>query len=150
MSSKKSEIHQKLVSQLNEKLKQAQLDFALAKESRDSDTKSSAGDKFETGREMMQREMDKLSASIDTYQNQLIKLQTMDSLKSYEIIGLGSLIETNFETYYMSIGLGQITGSSETVYTISPESPIGELLIGKRMGEGIELRGRKIIIKHIS
>jgi hypothetical protein len=150
MSCNKSEIHKTLVSQLEDKLLQAQLDFCLAKESRDSDTKSSAGDKFETGREMMQREMDKLHASIDTYQNQLLKLQTLVGIKSFEIIGVGSLIETNFEKYYISIGLGEITCSSEKVFSISSASPIGELLMGKKLGEYIELRGRKIIIKNIS
>jgi hypothetical protein len=150
MSCNKSEIHKTLVSQLEDKLKQAQLDFCLAKESRDSDTKSSAGDKFETGREMMQREMDKLHASIDTYHNQLLKLQTLVGIKSFEIIGVGSLIETNFEKYYISIGLGEITCSSEKVFSISSASPIGELLMGKKLGEYIELRGRKIIIKNIS
>ena len=62
MKSTKSEIHLKLRSQLEKSVEEARKEYALAKESRDSDTKSSAGDKFETGREMMQREMDKLSA----------------------------------------------------------------------------------------
>jgi transcription elongation GreA/GreB family factor len=99
---------------------------------------------------MMQREMDKLHASIDTYQNQLLKLQTLVGIKSFEIIGVGSLIETNFEKYYISIGLGEITCSSEKVFSISSASPIGELLMGKKLGEYIELCGRKIIIKNIS
>jgi hypothetical protein len=71
----KEEIHQTLMKQLEEQILQAKQDLSLAKESRDSDTKSSAGDKYETGREMMQREMDKLSASVDIYQQQLMKLK---------------------------------------------------------------------------
>jgi peroxiredoxin family protein len=59
MKSKKSEIHANLRSILEKTLEEAQREYVLAKESRDSDTKSSAGDKFETGREMMQKEMDK-------------------------------------------------------------------------------------------
>ncbi len=145
----KTEIHETLIGLLEEKLQQARLDFTLAKESRDSDTKSSAGDKYETGREMMQREMDKLNASIDTYQNQLVALQNRVA-SSNEQIGLRSLVETNFETYYISIGLGAISFEQKIVYAISPESPIGELLRGKKVGEKIELRGRQIIIKHIS
>ena len=74
MKSTKSEIHLKLRSLLEKSLDEARREYILAKESRDSDTKSSAGDKFETGREMMQREMDKLSTLIDTTQNSLKKL----------------------------------------------------------------------------
>jgi hypothetical protein len=55
---------------LKKKIQEMQRDFQLARESRNSDTKSSAGDKFETGREMMQKEMDKCSMMIDLYQNQ--------------------------------------------------------------------------------
>ena len=73
MSSSKSEILSKLREHLSESLEEARRDYVLAKESRDSDTKSSAGDKFETGREMMQREMDKLSALMDTTENSLKK-----------------------------------------------------------------------------
>ena len=69
MKSKKSEIHSNLRSILEKTLDEARGEYILAKESRDSDTKSSAGDKFETGREMMQREMDKLSALVDNTLN---------------------------------------------------------------------------------
>jgi transcription elongation GreA/GreB family factor len=146
----KEEIHQTLIKQLEEQIQQAKQDLGLAKESRDSDTKSSAGDKYETGREMMQREMDKLSASVDIYQQQLNKLKSIDPLKSSHYVTQGSLIETNYETYYMAIGMGQITCSKQTIYAISPESPLGALLMGKRVEDKLDLRGRNIILKKIS
>jgi transcription elongation GreA/GreB family factor len=146
----KEEIHQTLIKQLEEQIQQAKQDLGLAKESRDSDTKSSAGDKYETGREMMQREMDKLSASVDIYQQQLNKLKSLDPLKSSDYVTQGSLIETNYETYYMAIGMGQITCAEQTIYAISPESPLGALLMGKRVEDKLDLRGRNIILKKIS
>lgn len=149
MHGSKEEIYQKIIALLESQIQQAKHDLSLAKESRDSDTKSSAGDKFETGREMMQREMDKLSASIDIYQQQLGKIKSIDSNKRTDFVSLGSMIETNFETYYMAIGMGQITCSTESIYAISPESPLGVLLMGKRVGDYIELRGRQIYIKQI-
>jgi transcription elongation GreA/GreB family factor len=150
MRSIKEEIHQTLIKQVEDQLLQAKQDLGLAKESRDSDTKSSAGDKYETGREMMQREMDKLSASLDIYQQQLVKLKSIDPQRSTDFVTHGSLIETNFETYYMAIGMGQITYANQTIYAISPESPLGTLLMGKRVEDSFDLRGRNIIIKSIS
>jgi hypothetical protein len=70
MSCSKTEIHSVIMLHLQERMEQGQKDYHLAKESRDSDTKSSAGDKFETGREMMQREMDKISATLDMQKSQ--------------------------------------------------------------------------------
>ena len=141
MKSVKSVIHSKLCSLLEESLEEARRDYVLAKESRDSDTKSSAGDKFETGREMMQREMDKLSALIDTTENSLKKLQSL-STAAAAIVCEGSLVETDQENYFISIGFGKI----DDVYAISIESPLGALLKGKKIGESVEMRGKKITI----
>jgi hypothetical protein len=145
MSSSKSEILSKLRKHLSESLEEARRDYVLAKESRDSDTKSSAGDKFETGREMMQREMDKLSALIDTTENSLKKLLSLPTAVA-AIVCEGSLVETDQENYFISIGFGKI----DDVYAISAESPLGALLKGKKIGESVEMRGKKITIKYIN
>ena len=145
MKSTKSEIHLKLRSILEKSLEEARREYILAKESRDSDTKSSAGDKFETGREMMQREMDKLSALVDNTLNSIAKLDRLTDLPASAVISEGSLVVTDQETYYISIGYGKL----DSVYAISIESPLGVELKGKRVGECIEMRGRKITIKSI-
>lgn len=145
MKSTKSEIHLKLRSLLEKSLEEARREYILAKESRDSDTKSSAGDKFETGREMMQREMDKLSALVDNTLNSIAKLDRLTDLPAAVVISEGSLVVTDLETYYISIGYGKL----DAVYAISIESPLGIELKGKKVGERIEMRGRKITIKSI-
>ena len=145
MKSTKSEIHLKLRSILEKSLEEARREYILAKESRDSDTKSSAGDKFETGREMMQREMDKLSALVDNTLNSIAKLDRLTDSSAAAVISEGSLVVTDQETYYISIGYGKL----DSVYAISIESPLGVELKGKRVGECIEMRGRKITIKSI-
>ena len=145
MKSTKSEIHLKLRSLLEKSLEEARREYILAKESRDSDTKSSAGDKFETGREMMQREMDKLSALVDNTLNSIAKLDRLTDLPASAVISEGSLVVTDLETYYISIGYGKL----DAVYAISIESPLGIELKGKKVGERIEMRGQKITIKSI-
>ena len=145
MKSKKSEIHANLRSILEKTLDEARREYVLAKESRDSDTKSSAGDKFETGREMMQREMDKLSALVDNTLNSIAKLDRIADLPVSAIISEGSLVETEQDTYYISIGYGKL----EAVYAISIESPLGIELKGKKVGDRVEMRGRIITIKSI-
>ena len=145
MKSTKSEIHANLCSILKKTLEEARREYVLAKESRDSDTKSSAGDKFETGREMMQREMDKLSALVDNTLYSLSKLDRLANLPATSVITEGSLVETDQETYYISIGYGK----TDAVYAISIESPLGVELKGKRVGDHVEMRGRIITIKSI-
>ncbi|UAJ14871.1 hypothetical protein [Aquirufa lenticrescens] len=145
MKSSKSQIQANLRSILENTLEEARREYLLAKESRDSDTKSSAGDKFETGREMMQREMDKLSALVDNTLNSIAKLDRIADLPASVVISEGSLVETDQETYFISIGYGKL----DSIYAISIESPLGVELKGKRVGDRIEMRGRNITIKSI-
>ncbi|MHA8077801.1 hypothetical protein [Aquirufa antheringensis] len=145
MKSSKSQIQANLRSILENTLEEARREYLLAKESRDSDTKSSAGDKFETGREMMQREMDKLSALVDNTLNAIAKLDRLADLPASAVISEGSLVETDQETYFISIGYGKL----DSIYAISIESPLGLELKGKSVGDRIEMRGRHITIKSI-
>lgn len=138
-----------LQKKLKTSLEEAERDYVLAKESRDSDTKSSAGDKFETGREMMQREMDKLSASIDVLKSQIAKISTIDVHKSSPKVVFGSYLMTDAGHYFMSIGLGKISDEYGDFYAISSDSPIGALWMGKQIGESIDIQTRKITLKSI-
>ncbi len=138
-----------LQKKLKTSLEEAERDYVLAKESRDSDTKSSAGDKFETGREMMQREMDKLSASIDVLKSQIAKISTIDVHKSSPKVVFGSYLMTDAGHYFMSIGLGKISDEYGDFYALSSDSPIGALWMGKQVGESIDIQTRKITLKSI-
>lgn len=134
---------------LLKEIEEGQKAFLLAQESRNSDTKSSAGDKFETGREMMQREMDKISMWIDLNQNHLTNLAKINFDRVSELVILGSLIRTENIDYLLGIGVGRIDIEGRNVFSISPESPIGIQFRGKKVGDLIELMGKKIEIKHI-
>ena len=149
MQISKVEIHETILKLLTNSIVHATKDYELAKESRDSDTKSSAGDKFETGREMMQREMDKVSASIDQSKNQLNFLSKINLNSPYSTVDLGCLIITDQGIYYISIGLGKVEINAEIIYAISLDSPIGQLFKGKRVGDELEFRGKTLKINQL-
>ena len=134
---------------LKKKIQEMQRDFQLARESRNSDTKSSAGDKFETGREMMQKEMDKCSMMIDLYQNQWNTLDQIKLQNTSKLIDQGSLILTDKGNFLLSIGLGKIEVERESYFIISIDSPIGSLLKGKSIGDTIVFRDNNIKITNI-
>lgn len=145
----KSQLYQEIVLRLEQNIQEAQLAYVQAKESRDSDTKSSAGDKYETGREMMQREMDKCSALIDQNRHSMQIIQHVPIHRTYESIDKGALIVTDRGSYYMLVGLGKIGLEQKDYFAISPESPIGSLFLGKKVGEYILLREQKITVQGI-
>ncbi|MGB1032298.1 MAG: hypothetical protein ACPGWM_06775, partial [Flavobacteriales bacterium] len=104
---------------------------------------------FETSREMLQQEEDKIRRML--LQGYQMK-QDLDQLKpetSSEVIGPGSLVKSNKGTFYISIGLGKIPVENETVFCISMGSPIGQLLKGKISGMDVTFNGNTFAIQNV-
>ncbi|MDC0177374.1 3-oxoacyl-ACP synthase [Polaribacter sp.] len=114
-----------------------------------SETKSSAGDKHETGRAMLQLEMEKSGQQLSGIRQMKEVLAKTDRSKNSEIAHLGSIIETNFANYFLSISAGKIIIRNKTYYAISVSSPIGNLLLGAKKDKEIIFNGKKIQIKKI-
>lgn len=114
-----------------------------------SETKSSAGDKHETGRAMLQLEMEKASQQFSVISNMNEVLQRIDINTNNKIAKLGSLIHTNQGRYFLAISVGKIDIVDKEIFVISPSSPIGKLLLGKVIGETIYFNGKQIEILEI-
>ena len=114
-----------------------------------SETKSSAGDKHETGRAMLQLEMEKASQQLEgiyTMKKALAKIK-LDDVSN--VIKLGSLIVTNEMSYFLAISAGEISIENEKYYAVSPSSPIGKLLLGKCIGDALIFNGKAIKIRAV-
>lgn len=114
-----------------------------------SETKSSAGDKHETGRAMLQLEMEKASQQYDVIHKMQSVLQQILSVKKTDLISLGSLVYTNFQNYYLSISVGEVVVTGQSYYCISTLSPIGKILIGKKEGDILDFNGKTITILRV-
>tara|TARA_R100000935_G_scaffold46646_1_gene70150 strand:+ start:459 stop:902 length:444 start_codon:yes stop_codon:yes gene_type:complete len=106
------------------------LEAALTNES-----KSSAGDKYETGREMINIEIQKLSTQLQQFQQLQITLQVAKRNVTTEIIKMGSLVEATNANYFISIPVGEVAINDKKVYVIGSSSPIARALIGKSVGD---------------
>jgi len=120
--------------------------IASNKNALESETKSSAGDKHETGRAMLQLEMEKASQQFSSISSMQEVLQKMDIQKKNEIGKLGSLIVTNKGSYFLAISMGLIVLDTKDYFVISPSSPIGKLLLGKIKGDVFYFNGKEIEI----
>ncbi|WP_034042481.1 GreA/GreB family elongation factor [Wocania ichthyoenteri] len=119
-------------------------------ESLTSETKSSAGDKHETGRAMLQLEREKAGKQLSEIVKVKEALSKIDTSKSSKIIGLGSVVYTTQANYYIAISAGEFQINSEKIYAISPSTPIGKLLIGKTVGDTIVFRESSFEIIEVS
>ncbi|ARV15794.1 3-oxoacyl-ACP synthase [Polaribacter sp. SA4-12] len=114
-----------------------------------SETKSSAGDKHETGRAMLQLEMEKAGQQLAGINQMKLILAQINISKKTEIAHLGSIVETDFANYFLSISTGKIMVEDKIYFAISLSSPIGKLLLGKKRNEEFTFNGKTFQIKNI-
>jgi hypothetical protein len=94
-----------------------------------SETKSSAGDKHETGRAMLQLEMEKAGQQLKGVTEMKLVLERIN--------------------YFLAISAGKIVVENEIFYAVSSKSPIGQLLIGKKENEEVSFNGKSFLIDQI-
>ncbi len=117
--------------------------------SSNSETKSSMGDKYETGREMLQQEINKLEMQAATLQNMLNVLRRIN-VSPHSRIQLGSLVETASAVYYISVSAGEFSLRNRKIFAISAESPAAMVMKGLQAGETFEMNGVKQQIMQVS
>lgn len=134
---------------VGEKVLALQAEIAATVQARNADTKSSAGDKHEVGRAMVQQELDQLEAQVDKLEAQWHELMQLPEVGTTQRVTLGSLVTTEHDRYLIAIGIGYVELGGERCAVISPASPIGQALLGKRIGEGGSLNGRTFSVQAI-
>ena len=69
--------------------------------------------------------------------------------KGSDTAQLGSLVQTPQGMYYLAISIGKVMLENKPYFVVSPASPIGKLLHGKKAGDEAVFNGRKISIKAV-
>ncbi|PKA98202.1 transcription elongation GreA/GreB family factor [Flavobacteriaceae bacterium MAR_2009_75] len=106
-------------------------------ESLQSETKSSAGDKHETGRAMLQLEREKLGQQLSEAEKMKAVLNKVNINNEPTSVALGSLVKTSKASYFIAISAGEFKAGEDAVFCISVGTPIGRLLLGKSVGDSI-------------
>ena len=119
-------------------------------ESLTSETKSSAGDKHETGRAMVQLEREKAGHQLAEIQKVNQLLAKISTEKTSKVIGLGSVIYTTKFNYYIAISAGELEVDTQKFYAIAANTPIAQLLLGKTIGDDIVFRNQNFSITDVN
>ncbi len=120
---------------VDEKLTMLQDQIRRIRESLDSESKSTAGDKHETGRAMLQLEREKLGKQLYEAEKMKRVLQKITLKKGGEMIAVGNLIETESAYYFIAISAGKFITGQTTVFCISSLTPLAQLFLGKKEGD---------------
>ncbi len=145
----KAALHQACAEHIERTIRTITQNLASIDASRSSETKSSAGDKYETGRAMLHLEEQnnhrQLTEILKVQQN----LGRIHPTHSSDSVKAGSLVMTDRGNYYLAVGVGKVTLKGELYYCISPQSPIGITLLYKGKGERTEFNGRVMLIRAV-
>jgi hypothetical protein len=114
------------------------------------DTKSSAGDKYETSRAMSQQELDKIAVQLNENARQLALIPQLLETPASETVRNGSLVTTDNGAFLIGLPAGQLTVDGQPVFCIGPVAPIAQKLIGMKAGETCAVNGRKYEIVEVS
>lgn len=146
----KQKIYEYCVALLDDKILSLRTILHELGESSKNDTKSSAGDKHETGRAMIQIEQETIGKQLREVLEQKSLLEKIDpGLSSSQIIR-GSLVKTNKGYLFLSIAFGKISVEGMVIMAIPPLSPLGVKLMGLKINDSIEINGTHYLIEAIS
>lgn len=145
----KVRLHTHCLAIIEEKISSIQAAILSIEESRNNETKSSAGDKYETGRAMLHMEEEKSKTQLAKTNQLRLILQTINPVDQFHEAVLGSLVKSSSGNYFISAPLGKVELESDTYYCISLASPIGQQLKGKKAGDSFSFGNRETTILEI-
>ncbi|AKD58600.1 3-oxoacyl-ACP synthase [Spirosoma radiotolerans] len=108
-----------------------------AQEAANSESKSSAGDKYETGRAMAQLERDRHAQLLAEAQKVERELKQVNIDKTYETVQPGSLAFTSRGLFFICIGAGKLTVDGVDYFAVSAASPIASALVGRKANDAV-------------
>lgn len=129
------------INQMNEQLANIRLDAGAG-------GKSSMGDKYETTREMLKQEEEKVASQLELCNKQL-SIVTKQALKSYSQVQAGSLVRS--ESFYFMIltSIGKLTVDGKDIFIVSAVAPISKQLLGKKKGDSFSFNGKELVIDEL-
>ena len=145
----KQKLYSKCEETLNLRLKVLQQSISDIQINLQSETKSSAGDKHETGRAMLQLEREKAGQQLAEIQKQFELLHKINPETKQTNIALGSIVYTSQANYFIAVSIGEINLDKQTYFAISPMTPIGKLLMSKTKGDKFQFRNQEVDIQEV-
>ena len=145
----KHKIYNHYLLVINDKVAMLQNVLAGLKESGSNETKSTAGDKHETALAMLQIEQANTRGQLQEALKQKAALEKINPALSASIVLNGSLVKTNRGFLFMSIALGKVVLENITVTALSPQSPLGQKLMGLKCGEVARINHVEYLVESI-
>jgi transcription elongation GreA/GreB family factor len=149
MSDLKKQLHALATTFVQQRLNAIQQALLSADQSTGEDTKSSAGDKYETSREMLQQEKNRGMAQLTEANKLLLALNRISTAGQSAKVEEGSVVMTSNGNFYISVSASVLSFNGESYFAVSAASPIGAKLLGCKAGDEFSVNGKGYIVKEV-
>lgn len=134
---------------IEDRIDSAQKAIKSAQESANQDSKSSMGDKYETGRAMAQLEIEKNTIQLAESIKLKKQLETIPKEQYGTKIKNGSLIVTNNGNYFLAISAGKIEIDGIPYFALSSASPLGTKMLNLEEGNSFDFNGKLFVLEAV-
>jgi len=145
----KQELHRQCCAYVSSRIDETSLAIADAQQTIARETKSSAGDKYETTREMMQQEINRDSGRLYELKKLEAVLNVTDPTSTHTTVQPGSVVKTDGGNFYLGISAGLLTLGAEQYQAISPATPIGQRMMGLKKGDSFEFNKKQYTVLEV-
>ena len=114
----KEKLHAHCALLVSERLARIKTEIAQIQTSANAETKSTSGDKYETGRAMAQLEVERSTQQLVDAEKMLATLHDLMNYKTIGVVRPGSLIHTSNGIFYLSISLGLVEMEKQKYFII--------------------------------
>ncbi|MFD2522313.1 transcription elongation factor [Emticicia soli] len=138
----KAEILEKVKEIIEKRMDTSWQAMEAAKNSANEEGKSSAGDKYETARAMGQLDREMNGRMYEQAHQERLILEKINPQIVHVNVSLGALAKTTMGDFFVAVGAGVVALNGKNIMVISPQAPIGQILMGKTENDTFEFRGK--------
>jgi hypothetical protein len=145
----KEEIYNRCIELVDEKIAFLQTALKELTQSAANESKSTAGDKHETALAMLQIEQENTSRQLKEVLTSKLHLSQINIHLTPGKVTNGTLVQTNKGLLFLSIALGKLNINNTSVIVLSPQSPLGNKLLGLKPTDKAEMNGTTYVIEEL-
>jgi hypothetical protein len=139
-----------LMGHVDKDLEEAKARMASLKESLDAESKSSAGDKHETGRAMIHLEQERVQETVGRLEHMHgVLVQRATQGKAIQRVSPGALVETTGPWVLVGVPLGKVQLPDALVLCVGVEAPLAQQWHGAQPGDQVVLGSQQLTIEAI-
>jgi hypothetical protein len=145
----KQQLHVLCRAFVEDRIATARQAIQQAQASANEETKSSSGDKYETGRAMAQLEIEKSSGQLAEAMKLKQALDQVHPDQAHSVVQSGSLVFTSQGNYYISVSAGRLVVDGGIYYAVSPGSPVGMKLMTLSAGAKVMVNAKEVVVERV-